>query len=77
MQADLHRQQTEIDQAKLQLLRRQGQTQDQLRVERERLAVRNWWRRPVSQTTSSWVSSGGATATSATPRPHGLAWSNP
>ena len=69
VQADLHRQRTEIDQAKLHLLRRQSQTQDQLRVARERLAVRNWWRRPVSQTTSSWVSSGGARATSATPTP--------
>ena len=69
MQADLHRQRIEMDQAKLELLRRQGQTQDQLRVERERLAVRNWWRRPALQTTSSWVSSGGARATSATPTP--------
>ena len=69
VQDDLHRQRHEIDQAKLQLLQRRGQAQDQLRVERERLATRAWWRRPASQTTSSWVRTGGARATSVTPTP--------
>ena len=32
-------------------------------MERERLATRAWWRRPTSLATSSWVSTGGARAT--------------
>ena len=78
MQADLHRQRVDMDQAKLQLLQRQGQNQDQLRLERERLAVRAWWRRPASHTTSSWVRTGGARVTFATPTPSAsTSWTNP
>ena len=77
VQADLHRKRGEINQAKLQLLQRQGQNQDQLSLEREQLAVRAWWRRPASQTTSSWVRTGGARATSATPTPSApTTWTN-
>ena len=34
-----------------------------MRRERERLATRAWWRRPTSLSTSSWVRTGGARAT--------------
>ena len=66
VQEDLHRQRAQMDQARLGLVQRRGQAQDQLRRERERLSTRAWWRRPTSLATSSWVSSGGARAT-ATP----------
>ena len=52
-----------MDQARLGLIQRRGQAQDQLRLERERLSTRAWWRRPTSLATSSWVSSGGARTT--------------
>ena len=39
IQEDLHRQRHGIDRAKLQLLQRPGETQEQLRMERERLAT--------------------------------------
>ena len=55
-----------MDQARLGLVQRRGQAQDQLRMERDRLTTRAWWRRPTSLATSSWVSTGGARAT-ATP----------
>ena len=51
-----------MDYARLSLIQRREQAQDRLRMERERLSTRAWWRRPTSLATSSWVSSGGARA---------------
>ena len=56
-----------IDRAKMELLRKETHTQENLRVERERLATRNWWQRPAAGATASWVRTGGARATSHTP----------
>ena len=66
VQEELHHQRTRMDQARLGLAQRRTQTQENLRMERERLNTRAWWRRPTSLATSSWVSTGGARAT-ATP----------
>ena len=63
VQEDLHRQRAQMDQARLGLVQRRGQAQNQLRMERERLSTRAWWRRPTSLATTSWVSTGGARAT--------------
>ena len=52
-----------MDSARLSLIQRREETQDRLRLERERLSTRAWWRRPTSLSTSSWVRSGGARAT--------------
>ena len=52
-----------MDQARMGIVQRRGQAEEQLRRERERLATRAWWRRPTSLSTSSWVRTGGARAT--------------
>ena len=59
------------------LIQRREQAQDRLRLERERLSTRAWWRRPTSLATSSWVSSGGARATTTPIAPASTAtWPN-
>ena len=63
VQEDLHHQRVRMDNARLGLAERRSRAQEQLRVERERLATWAWWRRPSSLATSSWVSMGGARAT--------------
>ena len=45
------------------IAQRRNQAQEQLRRERERWTTRAWWRRPTSLSTSSWVRTGGARAT--------------
>ena len=51
-----------MDLARMSLIERRGHTENQLRIERERLSTREWWRRPTSLSTSTWVRSGGARA---------------
>ena len=50
----------------MELLQKQQEKEKELKKEKERLAIRNWWRRPSSEATSSWVRTGGARATSNT-----------
>ena len=63
VQEDLHLQRVRMDQARMGIVQRRTQAEEQLRRERERLATRAWWRRPTSLSTSSWVRTGGARAT--------------
>ena len=51
-----------MDHARMSLMERRGHAENQLRIERERLSTRAWWRRPTSLSTSTWVRSGGARA---------------
>ena len=59
------------------MIQRREQATDRLRLERERLSTRAWWRRPTSLATSSWVGSGGARATTTPIAPASTAtWPN-
>ena len=51
-----------MDQVRMSLMDRREHRENQLRIERERLSTRAWWRRPTSLSTSTWVRSGGARA---------------